>query len=584
MAIALIPQSVTTTREDPTTRAGNEPVPLGPPDALHWLLDIVASLPLVIFGIADMARGWRPLFDNAAISLRSYQVFSHNSPLVGHQVDLQVGSQHVFSPGPLENWLLAVPVHLDPGQGALWGAVIFGVIGVTLAIEAAWSAARWWGAVIVATSVLVLFAVRGDVVVDVMWNPWLGVIWLYTTLASSWAVATGRLRWWPVAVFSASLVVQCHEVFALTAIGVCLAAPVLGVTVCRRRQGRIGLGWLGAGAVVGVASWIAPVVQQLTTHPGNLTLLWRVAHQRVAKIGVTQALGALAGASRPVPKWVHAPPIHGAFSRVLYVANTFVGGQWWAVTALVLLAAIAVSAVVTGRHRLAGSATLSLVAALGTVSAIASIPEAQVLNFGYLDVLLIPVGTAVWLTLAWALVELARPVLGRAVTRVLTSPRKPTQRVSAYLGTLAGATLVAAGFGWSTASGLTLLGTDSPTISGWASVQATDVGVAAVTRLAPRTPFRLQLAEPSNNYRFAVVTGVAYLLDTEGFQPRLKGIAAATFGAAHPDMPTVFLHIPATGDKVLATVSSSGRSDHSGRTGSVRSRALQTSARRMALR
>ena len=172
-------------------------------------------------------------------------------------MDLHLTSQPVYSLGPLENWLLAVPVHLDQKQGALWGAVIFAVIGVTLAIEAAWSAARWWGAVIVATSVLVLFSVRGDVIVDLVWNPWFGVIWLYTTMASSWAVATGRLRWWPVALVSASIVAQCHEVFAPPAIAVCLTAPVLGVIVRRSRGERVGLGWLGAGAAAGVVSWIA---------------------------------------------------------------------------------------------------------------------------------------------------------------------------------------------------------------------------------------------------------------------------------------------------------------------------------------
>ena len=557
-AIPLLPQV------EKTTGAETEPAPRRPPDALHLLLDVVAALPLVIFGIADMARGWRPLFDNAAIALRSYQVFSRHSPLVGHQVDLHLTSQPVYSLGPLENWLLAVPVHLDPKQGALWGAVIFAVIGVTLAIEAAWSAARWWGAVIVATSVLVLFSVRGDVIVDLVWNPWFGVIWLYTTMASSWAVATGRLRWWPVALVSASIVAQCHEVFAPPAIAVCLTAPVLGVIVRRSRGERVGLGWLGAGAAAGVVSWIAPLVQQLTHHPGNFTVLWRVAHQRGAKIGVTQALGALGGASRLVPKWLHAPPLHGAFASVVYVANTFVGAQWWAVTTLVLLAVITVCALVTRRHLLAGSAALSLVAALGTVGAIASVPSAQVLTFGYVDVMLIPVGTAVWLTLAWALVEVVRPVLQRALSQGLPSVRKRAQAVADHLAMLAGVTMVTVLFGWSISSGLTLVGTNAPTIGGWAAVRATDIGVSAVARVAHRTPFRLELAEPSNNYRFAVVTGMAYLLKTEGFQPLFIGLAATTFGQGRPNMPVVLVHVPATGDRVSASVRPSRRSGSPG--------------------
>jgi hypothetical protein len=544
-----------------TTGAEMEPVPRRPSDALRWLLHVAAALPLVIFGIADMARGWRPLFDNAAIALRSYHVLSHNSPLLGHRVDLNMGSQSVYGLGPLENWLLAVPVHLDPGQGAMWGAVLFAVIGVVLAVEAAWSAARWWGAAIATTSILVLFAVRGDVIVDVVWNPWFGVIWLYSTLASGWAVATGRLRWWPVAVVSASIAAQCHEVFTLPAIAVGLAAAVLGVIVCRSREDRVGFGWLVAGAGAGVVSWIAPVVQQLTSHPGNFTVLWRVVHQPQAKIGISRALGALGGATRIVPKWVHAPPLHGAFANLVYIANLFIGDQWWAVTALVLLAVITIVAFVTRRHLLAASAALSLVAALGTVMAIATIPIAQFLTFGYSDVLLIPVGTAVWITLAWTLVELARSVLGRSGARGLPRLATRTHAAATRLAALAGATMVTVVCAWSIASGGALVGTNASTISGWSAVRATDVGVAAVERVAPpRTPFRLQLAEPGNNYRFAVVTGIAYLLNTDGLQPRLIGVAAATFGEARPDMPVVHLHVPATGDKVTASVGRPHRS------------------------
>jgi hypothetical protein len=536
---------------DTTTRAEG---PRWPPEVLHPLLGVVAALPLVIFGIADMAKGWRPLFDNAAIALRSYQVFSGNSPLVGHQVAVYVGSQPVYSPGPLENWLLALPVRLDPGQGALWGAVIFALVGVMLAIEAAWSAARWWGALIVTTSVLLLFAVRGDVAVDVMWNPWFGIVWLYTTLASSWATAAGRLRWWPVAVISASIVAQCHEVFALPAIEVSLTAAVVGVIVCRSRHRRVNLGWLAVGTTCGLVAWIAPVVQQLTNHPGNLTLLWRVAHQGGTKIGLSQALGALGGASRLVPKWVNAPPHHGALSSFGYIANGFVGSQWWAVTALVLLAAITVVAFVTGRHLLSSAAALSFVVAAGTVRAIATVPAAQFLDFGYLNVLLIPVGTAVWVTIAWTLVELARPVIGPVITRRVPSCRERINAAAGHLVMLGGATMLAATLGWSLASGLDLLGTSSPTIGGWTAVQAADTGLSATARLAPRTPFRLELAEPSNDYRFSVLTGVAYLLNTEGFQPRLMGIAAATFGESRPNMPVVLLHIPTRGDRVWASV------------------------------
>src|SRR5450631_663373 len=90
---------------------------------LRVLCHLAAELPLVVFGAVESARGWRPLFDNAGLAYRSFQVFSSHSPLVGHQMAVSAGSHAVFGPGPLQSWILAVPVRVDPAQGALWGGV-----------------------------------------------------------------------------------------------------------------------------------------------------------------------------------------------------------------------------------------------------------------------------------------------------------------------------------------------------------------------------------------------------------------------------------------------------------------------------
>src|ERR1035437_6606806 len=81
----------------------------------------VILLPTVL----EMARGWRALDDDATISLRSYQVLSLHPPLLGQFSTVSYGTGHLlFDPGPLLYWLLAIPVHIDPAQGGLWGGAL----------------------------------------------------------------------------------------------------------------------------------------------------------------------------------------------------------------------------------------------------------------------------------------------------------------------------------------------------------------------------------------------------------------------------------------------------------------------------
>lgn len=553
--------------QPPGTTTGGTPDPHHRTGALRLLLHAAAELPLVIVGVVEMLRGWRPLFDNASIALRSYQVFSRQIPLVGHQVALSAGTQPVFSPGPLENWLLAVPVRLDPAQGALCGAILFAVIGIALAIEAGWSTAQWWGAVAVTVSVLILFAVRGEVAVDVVWNAWFGLVFVITTLATGWAVASGNLRWWPVTVLAASVAAQCQEVNAPAVVLVCAIAPVLGMLVCRHRSHPIRYWPLVAGTAVGALAWSAPVIQQLTHRPGNLSMLWRAANQRGATVGLSQAIGALGAGIRPVPGWVHAPPVNGAYPGFVYVVDIFAGPRWWAILAMALLVVIGIIAWSTDRLQMAGAATISVVAGVGCVVAFAAVPESQFLTFEYLGAVVIPIGTTVWLTLVWALVESIRvlrsriPVANRpseagSRPRTGASSRRPT--IPAVILWITASAIACV---WGLVSALSLVGTDLPTSGGWAAVRATDSAVAAVVHLDPRSPFRMELSSHLGARQFSVLTGTAYLLDTRGFEARLDGPdTAATYGPVSASMPVVLVTVPDSGNGVTASIERSGPS------------------------
>ena len=525
---------------------------------------VAAELPLMVFALIEMARGWRPLYDNAGLALRSYQVFSSHSPLVGHQMADTVDHHVVFAPGPLQNWLLAVPVRLDPAQGALWGAVLCAVIAVAVSIEAMWAAGGWKAASAASASILVLFIVRTDVALMVLWDVWFAVVFLVAAVCAGLATATGQLRWWPVTVVAASVAAQCQAVFALPVIAVCLVAPVVGIAVGGGRGHRMGRAWLAVGLGVGGLVWLAPLIQQATTQPGNLALLLRGTSQSGGTIGLSRALGALGGAVRPVPAWIHPPPSGGGFHLVVAVANIFTGPKWWGAAVLALLLIIGVLAWRSTRVLMAASAWISAALAVGGVAAIAAMPLPQFLVFGYMGVLLVPIGMAAWVTLVWAAVEVV--VVG--VRRVGSSRRVAGETSGldvfprnerAGVAMAAASVVLVALSAWSMTSGLRQIGGRVPTISGWPAVRTADVATAAVARVAPRGPFKLQVVSPDGAYGYSVEAGVIYLLVTQGFDPRPDvPVAYPTFGRPPSKGRTVVLELPSGGGRAVAHLAAGG--------------------------
>jgi hypothetical protein len=376
---------------------------------------------------------------------------------------------------------------------------------------------------------------------------WFGLYFLFTAVASGVAVGTGRLRWWPVAVVASSIVVQCQAAFAPPAVSVCLVAPVVGVAILRRTNRRVGSGWLAVGLGLGAAAWAAPLVQEVTTRPGNLTLLARAARGPGAPIGWSAALHALGGATSVPPTWVHPLPPSG-IALFVAIVHTFDGPAWWGVLVLVLLAVVAAVAWRTLRPALASMALVTLALAVGAMAAIATVPSEQFLVVGYLGALWVPVATAVWVTLVWALGELVLAAFRPG--RVTGLPRGATARWERPTRAAVGVVLVLASVGvvW---RGLDRMDGVTPTLAGWPAVHTTAAAADAVARVAPRGPFRLEVTGPGSASQLAIVTGVAYLLVTRGFDPRPDSpIAYATFGRPPSRGPTVVVEVPHGGGPV----------------------------------
>jgi hypothetical protein len=514
---------------------------------LRLVFHLVAELPLVVFGIAVLTKGWRPLYDNADLALRGYQVFSSHSPSLGHQMAVSVGAHAVFGPGPLQSWILAVPVRIDPAQGALWGAVLAAVAAVAVAIEASWALCRWRGAATIAGAILVVALVRPEVVLDPVWNVWFAVIFLMTTFTTALAVATGRMRWWPVTVIVASVVIQSQAAFAPPALALCITAPVFGLLARRRVLGN-SLGWLTAGLGVGLVLWLAPIGQEITHRPGNLTLLVQAAGSE-SSIGTTAAFRALGGATRMVPNWVDPLPTGSGLARFYGVAGLVDGPGWWGMTVLVLLVLVGGAAAWRGRRMLALVAIQTLMFATGGVVMVASIPTSHFLVLGYLGAALALVGLAVWVTFAWAAGEV---IVALVLHAGVVKADERLARVITWAQWMAAVALVVLSV-WLIASGLGQMESTAPTLVGWPAVRATDLASEASARVAPPGPFRLQVDGPPDAFTFAVETGVAYQLVTRGLDPRPStAVGYPTFGRPPPDGPTVVVVLPGPGRPVSA--------------------------------
>ncbi len=514
---------------------------------------LVVEVPLVVLGAVELARGWRPLYDNAALALRSYQVFTAHSPLLGHEMAVSAGTHAVYGAGPVQDWLLAVPVRIDPAQGVLWGALVCAVAAVALTVEASWSVAGWRGAATAAGVVLVLGLARTDVDLDVAWNVWCALLFLMAAVAAGVATATGRLRWWPVAVVAATVATQCQTAYAPPALAVCLVAPVVGVAARHRDRSTIGPAWLLVGLGVGAALWAAPLAQQVAGHPGNLTLLTRAARDSGPAIGWSAALHAFGGATGIPPSWVHPPPPSGA-ALFVAVVHTFSGPAWWGTVVLAALIVVTVGAWRAGRGTLSAMAALTLALSLGALASIATVPASQFLVVGYLGALWVPVGTAVWVTLAWAAGDLV--VSWRAGSRAgaagAGAAPVPWERWEGpvAVGVAVVLVLLSAGVVW---RGLDRMDGTAPTLVGWPAVRAAEAAADAAGTVAPTGPFRLEVVGRDGPSDLAVATGTAYLLVTRGLDPRVGSPAAyATFGRPPVGGPTVVVEVRAGGGRVTA--------------------------------
>ncbi|MGC8463632.1 MAG: hypothetical protein ACP5P9_08195, partial [Acidimicrobiales bacterium] len=514
---------------------------------------VLGVAPFVAGLVIDVAHGWLPLGDDAVIADRSWLALGSHGPLLG-QVTLATAHGHpTYDLGPLLYWLLAVPVHVDPVHGALWGAALWSTVAVAVTVVAAHRTAGPVGALVAGAVFPVLAAGIPLVALDPTWNPSIGLCWYVAAAAAGIATAAGNRWWFPVLVLAGSVAAQCHLSLAASLPLLLPVALVVGVAGERRGVRRAWLAPISAGLAVAVGCWAATVVQQLTGHPGNLTAL-ATATGHGADLGWVGALHTLGTALGIPPLWWRQIE---RFTFHEFVAIYTTGSIPVAVAAEAAVAATAVFAWRTGRRALAAAAVVALTLSAAAVAVVAHFPLADILALGYTVRPAYVVGILTWVVLFWAVVVAVAALLRRARQarrhgRPVSAPSGPGARgrarervaVTTVAGTLAAVGLVT----------VAVLAERSDASVPVQAETATQVrAVDAAIRPLASGPVVLHVAPdpslpPGGLEQLALDFGVLWLAHTQGYSVRLPNVAANSIGpeaapaAGIPSVTVTFAH------------------------------------------
>ena len=406
-----------------------------------------AALPVIVSGVHAVQIGWEPTDDKGIIATRAYDVLTTHTPLVGQYSMASLITGHAtHGLGPMLYWLIALPARIG---SPMTMAVTMAVIN-TLAVLATVALARRRGGLVLmfATAVaiaLMCMSLAAESFHDI-WNPAAPLLPFLALMFLCWCVACGEHRLLPVSILVASFVAQAHLAYLPPALGM-LVIGLVGLWM-RAPRDRSLVRWGLAAALVGLACWLPAIVNQLSSQPGNLSLVVRSATAPVGTLGPRVGVRAVAGAIGWRPWWLIVPRTRWDRYHDVLVPPT----DLRIATTLLLLAALGLLATLGWRRRrwdLAAAALIGLVLCLTLAAVAAHTPVRPVLasTVGYTLWWGSMCGMWVWLILGWAVWIALSPRLrtrGRALATVaglaavaaagtaVAAGEKPDQHVALY--------------------------------------------------------------------------------------------------------------------------------------------------------
>ena len=338
----------------------------------EWLALVAAVVPVVVMVVRAATDDWVPLFDAGYFTVRSRDVATTHSPLVGAW---SMGSREVGTwlnnLGPLQLDLLAPFTKLDP----YWGTAA-GVAATNIAsIVGVWLVSRHilgsFGAVGAMAATVLLELNEGSLMLIEARQQLALVLPMWCTLwlaAAAWMGKRWALPWLALA---ASFVLQTHFTFAYQTVLIAGAATV-GFVVRRRRTHEPLRAPVLLAAAVTALCWAQPVWDQLFG-TGNAGEVLDQSGGSERSVGASRGLRILAES-------VFLPPFltPGSMGDLLRVGPR--PSLPVAVGALIVWGSVLVGVAIAMRRRddgLLAMATIGIVAFAGSVLAAVKIPPTE---------------------------------------------------------------------------------------------------------------------------------------------------------------------------------------------------------------
>ena len=405
---------------------------------LPWLLLLVTPmLAAVVDLLTSLSSDYSVISDQATMELHVREAGRHL---------LEVGpfSRYGWShPGPAIYYLSAPLYHLM-GQRSQSFAVLalvvnaLSVVGVALVVRRRLG----HGAMIWAVLALALYArTLGPHFLRDSWNPYLPVLPFLFAVVLLWSVLLGSAWALPAVAVLLSFAMQCHVGYAPPVLAVLLTTAGLAVLQSLARRWRapltapggaaadVGaarrpttagrralLRWAAASAtavVLTVLMWLPTIIQQLTHHPGNLTLVWRYFRTTRPDYTLADGVRQLSNAVAELPAFITGTdPSHTfPYPPALPAWEGALGGA--------LLLAALVAAVALRRWRVLALGVLALaVAATGVVS----VSRVTGPLFDYLFKWINVAGVLLWIVVGIVALDAARALAGHRAARATAEP------------------------------------------------------------------------------------------------------------------------------------------------------------------
>jgi hypothetical protein len=355
-----------------------------------WVAIVVATMvavPVLVLAVRAALSHWLSFSDWALIELRTRDVGTSRTPLVGPYS--RYGWNH---PGPLMFYALAPAyrVFAEHAKGLLVGALAINTASLAAIGVVCWRRGRAFGLLLGALIVLLLVhALQATFLVD-PWNPNVIVLPMLAVVFLCWASVDGDGVWaFPLAVAAGSCAVQAH-IGATLGVLAPIAIALVYLVIDRRALRAT----LLIALAVGIACWIPPLVQEVRPdgQERNLTELWRFWTSSHPNVTGWHQGARIVGAQLALP----APWFTGHEARSIFTGGVDPG--WHAPFGLLLL----IGALVVAVRRRDQPSTRLCVLGLGLVGA-ALVSASRIIDvpFYYVVQWVWIVGAVVWFAVLW---------------------------------------------------------------------------------------------------------------------------------------------------------------------------------------